>query len=177
MGRNLILAIAIVGIVFLSGCSGDKLAGDIKIDWDDGRNYQAVVKDGDGTERVQLICQYIGKGPEQPIKTPISRDWKVSDTDFYHYTMVNLTDHPIELLNVSFRLKEGKGEKIYTTKTQTDIDKSLSGHVLPPRGKLYRRNAWVWGKGNANVLHKIYSARAEGKSFKIDTQLVYKRRK
>ena len=33
------------------------------------------------------------------------------------------------------------------------------------------------GKGKANVLHKIYLAKTEGKSFKIDTQLVYKRHK
>ena len=171
------LVMTILGILVISGCSGDKLAGDIKIEWDGDRSYKAIVKDDDGTERVQLDCQYIGKGPEQPMKTPIDRDWKVSDTDFYHITMVNLTDHPIELVNVSFRLKEGKGGKIYATKTQTEIDKSWGAHVLPPRGQLNRRNAIVWGKGKANVLHKIYLAKTEGKSFKIDIPLVYKRHK
>jgi len=30
--------------------------------------------------------------------------------------------------------------------------------------------------GDENVLHKIYLAKTDGKSFEIDTQLVYKRR-
>ena len=84
MKTYLTLAMTVLGILVSSGCSGDKLAGDIKIDWDGDRSYKAIVKDDDGTERVQLDCQYVGKGPEQPMKTPIDRDWKVSDTDFYH---------------------------------------------------------------------------------------------
>ena len=67
--------------------------------------------------------------------------------------------------------------KIYDTKTQAAIDKDWGGHIIPPRGKLTRRNSWVWGKEDENVLHKIYLARSSGKSFEIDTQLVYKRRK
>ena len=109
--------------------------------------------------------------------TIVRRNWKVEDTDFYHYQLVNLTDKPIELVNVSFRLKKGKGGKIYDTKTQAAIDKDWGGHIIPPRGKLTRRNSWVWGKGDENVLHKIHLARSNGKSFEIDTQLVYKRRK
>jgi hypothetical protein len=100
----------------------------------------------------------------------------MEDTDFYHYQLVNLTDQPIELVNVSFRLKEGKDGKIFDTKTQAAIDQDWGGHVIPARGKLTRRNAFVWGKGDENVLHKIYLAKTDGKSFEIDTQLVYKRR-
>ena len=164
--------------LLIAGCSGDKLAGDIEVEWEvDERRYKAIVKDDEGTAQVQLVCQYVGKAPEEPVDTIVRRNWKVEDTDFYHYQLVNLTDKPIELVNVSFRLKKGKGGKIYDTKTQAAIDKDWGGHIIPPRGKLTRRNSWVWGKEDENVLHKIYLARSSGKSFEIDTQLVYKRRK
>jgi len=161
----------------MSGCSGDKLAGDIDITWQtDGRSYKAIVNSSDGTACVQLTCEYVGKKPEEPLgHIKLTRDWKTSDTDFYHYQMENLTDQPIELVNVSFRLKEGKSGKIYDTKTQIDIDKDWGGHIIPARGILSRRNAFVWGKGDENVLHKIYLAKTGEKSFEIDTQLVYKR--
>ena len=60
-------------------------------------------------------------------------------------------------------------------KTQAAIDKDWGGHLIQPKETLTRRNAWVWGKAKENVLHKIYTARAGGKSFQVDTQLVYKR--
>ena len=163
--------------LFISGCSGDDLAGNIDVTWEsDERSYKAIVKDNDGIARVQLVCQYVGKKPQEPLDQNMTRDWKSSDTDFYHYQLVNLTDDPVELVNVSFRLKEGKGGKIFDTKTQVAIDKDWGGHIIPARGKLSRRNAFVWGKGDENVLHKIYLAKSAGKSFEIDTQLVYKRR-
>jgi len=177
MKTKSIFGMMALAILVSSGCSGDKMAGDIEVEWDaDERSYKAVVNDADGTARVQLVCQYVGKAPEEPIEPPVSRDWKMEDTDFYHYQLVNLTDQPIELVNVSFRLKEGKGGKIFDTKTQSAIDQDWGGHVIPARGKLTRRNAFVWGKGDENVLHKIYLAKTDGKSFEIDTQLVYKRR-
>lgn len=164
-------------VLLLFGCSGDKLAGDIDVEWEaDERSYKAIVKDDEGTARVQLICQYVGKAPEEPLDTEVRRNWKMNDTDFYHYQLVNLTDEPVELVNVSFRLKNGKGGKIYDTKTQVAIDKDWGGHIIPARGKLSRRNAFVWGKSDENVLHKIYLAKSGGNSFEIDTQLVYKRR-
>lgn len=163
-------------LIGLAGCSGDKVAGDIEVDWeDDQRSYKAIVKDNEGTPRVQLICQYVGKKPEEPVKETITRDWKANDTDFYHYKMVNLTDQPIELSNVSFRLKTGKNEEIYDTKGQGQIDKDWGGHIIPARGNLTRRNAFVWALGAENVLHKIYSAKSAGQEFDIDTQLVYQR--
>ena len=165
----------ILGII---GCSNDKLAGDINVTWDpDGRSYKAIVNDKDGNQCVQLVCKYVGKKPEEPIDPiKMTRNWRVNDTDFYHYKLINLTDHPIELVNVSFRLKKGKGGKIYDTKTQQAIDEDWGGHIISARGHLLRRNAFVWGKGDENVLHKIYLAKSDGKSFEIDTQLVYKRR-
>ena len=90
---------------------------------------------------------------------------------------MNLTDKPIELMSVSFRLKEGKGEKIYDTKGQAAIDSDWGAHIIPPGESLSRRNSWVYGIREENVLHKIYAARTEGVSFKIDTQLVYNQQK
>ena len=165
-----------MGVLVLAGCSGDKLAGNIDVEWDaDKRSYKAMVKDEVGDVRVQLICQYVGKEPEEPVEETISRDWKRNDTDFYHYKMVNLTDEPVELTSVSCRLKTGKKGKIYDVKGQDQIDKDWGGHVIPPRGNLTRRNAFVWARGKANVLHKIYQAKSAGQQFDIDTQLVYKR--
>lgn len=160
----------------MAGCSGDKLAGDIEVEWEENkRSYKAIVKDEAGTARVQLICQYVGKQPEAPVEETISRDWNKNDTDFYHYKMVNLTDEPVELMSVSFRLKTGKQGKIYDVKGQGQIDTDWGGHIIPPRGNLTRRNAFVWARGQGNVLHKIYLAQSAGQQFEIDTQLVYKR--
>ena len=46
---------------------------------------------------------------------PIDRDWKTQNTDFYHYQLVNLVDEPIGRA-LHFRLKTGRGGKIYDTK-------------------------------------------------------------
>ncbi len=64
---------------------------------------------------------------------------------------------------------------IYETRPQSEIDKELGETILEIDGKLERRNSWVFGLGNANVLHKIYRARSGGKTILIDTHLVYKR--
>ena len=170
------LGVVICSVVLLSGCSPDKVAGNIEVDWEkDERSYTAIVKDDGGTERVRLECQYVGKAPEEPVETEINRNWSTDDTDFYHYKLVNLTDKPIELVHVSFRLKEGKGGKIYDTKDQKAIEKDWGSAVISANGDLSRRNAWTWGKGTENVLHKIYLAKSDGQSFQIDTQLVYRR--
>ena len=170
------LGMILAGLL-IAGCSGDKLAGDIEVEWEvDERSYKAIVKDDEGTAQVQLVCQYVGKAPEEPVDTIVRRNWKVEDTDFYHYQLVNLTDKPIELVNVSFRLKKGKEERFMTPKRRPRSIR-IGGAYYPTPGKLTRRNSWVWGKEDENVLHKIYLARSNGKSFEIDTQLVYKRRK
>ena len=170
------LGVVICSVVLLSGCSRDKVAGNIEVDWEkDERSYTAIVKDDGGTERVRLECQYVGKAPEEPVGTEISRNWSTDDTDFYHFTLVNLTDKPIELKQVSFRLKKGKEGKVYEIKNQKTIELDWGSAVIAPNGDLSRRNAWTWGKGKENVLHKIYLATSDGQTFQIDTQLVYRR--
>ena len=170
------LGVVICSVVLLSGCSRDKVAGNIEVDWEkDERSYTAIVKDDGGTERVRLECQYVGKAPEEPVETEISRNWSTDDTDFYHFKLVNLTDKPIELKQVSFRLKKGKEEKVYEIKNQKAIESDWGSAVIAPNGDLSRRNAWTWGKGKENVLHKIYLATSDGQTFQIDTQLVYRR--
>ena len=170
------LGVVICSIVLLSGCSRDKVAGNIEVDWEkDERSYTAIVKDDGGTERVRLECQYVGKAPEEPVETEISRNWSTDDTDFYHFKLVNLTDKPIELKQVSFRLKKGKEGKVYEIKDQKTIESDWGSAVIGSNGDLSRRNAWTWGKGKENVLHKIYLATSDGQTFQIDTQLVYRR--
>ena len=170
------LGVGICSVVLLSGCSQDKVAGNIEVDWEkDERSYMAIVKDDGGTERVRLECQYVGKAPEEPVETEISRNWSTDDTDFYHFKLVNLTDKPIELKQVSFRLKKGKEGKVYEIKNQKTIELDWGSAVIAPNGDLSRRNAWTWGKGKENVLHKIYLATSDGQTFQIDTQLVYRR--
>lgn len=167
----------LAAVLVLAGCSNsDQVMGNIEYTWnEDGRSYTAIVRDDEDNDMMKLKCTYVGKKPEKPVDTVIRRDWKTEDTDFYHYTLENLINQEIELINVSFRLKHGKGGKVYDTKTQAAIDKDWGGHLIQPKETLTRRNAWVWGKAKENVLHKIYTARAGGKSFQVDTQLVYKR--
>ena len=116
------LGVVICSVVLLSGCSRDKVAGNIEVDWEkDERSYTAIVKDDGGTERVRLECQYLGKAPEEPVETEIKRNWSTDDTDFYHYKMVNLTDKPIELKQVSFRLKKGRFMRLKTKRPSNRI--------------------------------------------------------
>ena len=52
------LGVVICSAVLLSGCSRDKVAGNIEVDWEKNeRSYTAIVKDDGGTERVRLECQ------------------------------------------------------------------------------------------------------------------------
>ncbi|MDG1890419.1 MAG: hypothetical protein P8L18_03830 [Verrucomicrobiota bacterium] len=163
-------------MTFIAGCSGDKTAGNMHFQWEaDGRSYTAEAMDDQGVPWVRLTCRYLGKAPEQPIEQEISRDWRSQNTDFYHYEMTNLLEEDITLMDMSLRLKKGKGGRIYETRGQPAIEKELSGFVLERGGSLKRRNSWVFGKAGANVLHKIYTARAGDRTIKIDTHLVYQR--
>jgi hypothetical protein len=50
----------------------------------------------------------------------------------------------------------------------------MNSSVLESKGTLERKNSWVWGKFNPDVLHKIYHAKADGEEFLIDVHLTFK---
>ena len=78
-------------------------------------------------------------------------------------------------MDMSFRLKKGRNGRIYETRGQDGIEKEFSAFVIEQGGSLERRNSWVFGMGQENVLHKIYTAKAGNRTIKIDTHLVYRR--
>ena len=177
MKKHLIASILSLSfLISISGCGGDKTAGNMSFQWEaDGRSYIAIAMDEKGTPWVRLNCSYQGKAPEKPIDQEITRDWQRQNTDFYHYELTNLLEEDITLMDMSFRLKKGRNERIYETRGQDGIEKEFSSFVIEQGGSLERRNSWVFGKGQENVLHKIYTAKAGNSTIKIDTHLVYRR--
>ena len=105
----------------------------------------------------------------------LDRDWKIQNTDFYHYQLVNLVDEPIELRALHFRLKTGRGGRIYDTKGVDAIETELGGSVIQPHQFLERHNSWVFGKASQNTLHKIYEAYVGSERLRVDVPLVFSR--
>ena len=177
MNSRAVSIVAILGLSLSLGCfRSEHVTGRMDIQWEsDGRSYQAIVFNESDQPVVEVRCRYLGKKPEEPIAKPISRDWMQSDTDFYHYELINTSAAAVELLDVSYRLKYGKSGKVYETRGQSRIEDELGGFVIDIGSKLTRRNSWVFGNGKENVMHKIYRAKTEGGVFYIDIHLVYER--
>ena len=163
-------------LALLTSCSNSKqIFGNMSFEWSsDKRSYTAIAKTKAGKEMVKVDCRYVGKKPDEKMEEPISRDYRVNTTDFYHYKFINLTDKTITLESVDYRFDRGQYKKIFQRKTQRDIADYMNSSILEPKGTLERKNSWVWGKFNPDVLHKIYHARAEGEEFLIDVHLTFK---
>lgn len=147
----------------------------MSFDWSsDKRSYTAISKTKEGREMVKVECQYIGIKPEGKLDEPISRDYRHNPTDFYNYKLINLTDNLITLESVDYRFDRGQYKKIFQRKGKSEIADYMNGNVLEKGGSLERRNSWVWGKYNPDVLHKIYHAKSDGKEFLIDVHLTFK---
>ena len=162
--------------LFLAACGGDHYEANMTYQWSaDRRSYKATAVDNSGRPCVEVVCHYLGKAPAEPMDKPIDRDWKTQNTDFYHYQLVNLVDEPIELRALHFRLKTGRGGKIYDTKGVDAIETELGGSVIHPHQLLERHNSWVFGKANENTLHKIYEAYIGSEMLRVDVPLVFSR--
>ena len=162
--------------IFLAACGGDHYEANMTYQWSaDRRSYKATAVDNSGRPCVEVVCHYLGKAPVEPIDKPIDRDWKTQSTDFYHYQLVNLVDEPIELRALHFRLKTGRGGRIYDTKGVDAIETELGGSVIQPHQFLERHNSWVFGKASQNTLHKIYEAYVGSERLRVDVPLVFSR--
>mgnify|MGYP004263514931 FL=1 len=166
----------LLGLALLASCSNSKQSfGNMSFEWgSDKKSYKAIAKTKDGREMVKVECRYVGKKPEGELGEPISRDYRHNPTDFYHYKFTNLTDKTITLESVDYRFDKGQYKKIFQQKTKRDIVDYMNSSVLESKGTLERKNSWVWGKFNPDVLHKIYHAKADGEEFLIDVHLTFK---
>ena len=161
-------------LALLPSCSNQNF-GNMSFEWDsDKRSYTAIAKTKEGKEMVKVECVYVGKKPDGKLEKPISRDYTRNPTDFYHYKFINLTDKTITLESVDYRFDRGQYKKIFQRKTRRDIADYMNSSVLEPQGTLERKNSWVWGKFNPDVLHKVYHAKAEEEGFLIDVHLNFK---
>ena len=166
----------LLGLALLVSCSNSKQSfGNMSFEWSsDKRSYTAIAKSKEGKEMVQVECRYVGKKPDGKLEESISRDYRHNPTDFYHYKFINLTDKTITLESVDYRFDRGQYKKVFQRKTRSDIADYMKGSAMEPKGALERKNSWVWGKFNPDVLHKIYHAKADGEEFLIDVQLTFK---
>ena len=165
-----------LGLALLASCSNSKQSfGNMSFEWgSDEKSYKAIAKTKDGREMVKVECRYVGKKPEGELSEPISRDYRQNPTDFYHYKFTNLTDKTITLESVDYRFDRGQYKKVFKQKTRGDIADYMKSSVLESKGTLERKNSWVWGKFNPDVLHKIYNAKVDEEEFLIDVHLTFK---
>lgn len=168
-----VFSILLISLCFLISCSSnDKIKYDIV--WHDDRNYTITVELEEGYPILKVETCYIGKKPQQPFKWKINRDWKTQDNDFYQITFINLTDSSITFLSLEYWLEKGK---LYTSKkkNQNQIAEKLGTYIVYPRKTVTRSNSYVWSTYSSNRLHKEYKMLYQGKTFKLDVPLVYKR--
>jgi len=139
------------------------------------REYTTTVKGPAGSELAVIKCQYLGKQPEEPIEQAISRDWKTADTDFYHYTITNVSKHPITLSKVEYRLAEVRNGAVNKTASKAVIEEEFGTAVIEPGKAVMRRNSWVWGMNQqSRTMHKTYIGRSNNQDVKLDVVLVYR---
>ena len=166
-------------MLLIVGCSSHKknYYGNVEYEWDsDDKSYTATVRDKAGNDLVQIDCRYIGNKPEGSFQGNMSRDYRSNHVDFYDYKLTNLTDKEISLERVDYRFDRGQYKKIFKRKTKSEISEYMNGNTLDLNGFLERKNSWVWGKFNPDILHKIYHAKVSGGAdFVIDVQLTYKK--
>ncbi|MGB0582912.1 MAG: hypothetical protein ACPGVU_24785, partial [Limisphaerales bacterium] len=139
------------------------------------RDYVETIPAPDRSDLAVIKCQYLGKEPEKPIETEISRDWKTADTDFYHFAITNVSEHPITLSKVKYRLAEVRHGAVHRTATKADIEKEFGTAVIEPGKSVVRRNSWVWGMNEqSRTMHKTYLGQSNNQDVKLDVVLVYR---
>ena len=151
--------------------------GNITYNWQENlKSYNAIVKDNNNKEIIRIECEYIGNKPKGKIKGGINRDYKKNHVDFYNYKIFNLTKENIKLKKVKYRFDKGQYKKVFSIKNENEISEDLNGNIIFSNSFLERKNSWVWGKFNPDVLHKIYTAETDsGYIFEIDIHLKYQK--
>jgi len=146
----------------LCGCSAkrDDLA-DVSWTRTNDREYVATWS-VDGIPTLEVELSYHGKEPKLPFDGPEpTYDWKSRDTDFYSCVIRNLTDEPIRLKDVTSEMESGK-QKAPVLHDAEYIKARWGSDVVRPGASLTRRNTWVWGMEDHNLLTKTYSAEFAG---------------
>lgn len=163
-----------IALCFLISCSSnDKIKYDI-VRHDDRNSTINIELKEKNYPILKVETRYIGKKPQQPVKSKINRDWKTYDTDFYQITFINLTDNFITFLSLDYWLEKGK---LYTTKkkNQAQIAEKLGTYIIPPGKTVTRSNSYVWSTYSSNRLHKVYKMVYQNKTFEFDVPLFYKK--
>ena len=161
MTTRTILAVLLLQAL-LCGCSEkrDDLA-DVSLKQKNDREYVATWS-VDGIPTLEVELSYHGKEPKLPFDGPEpTYDWKSRDTDFYSCVIRNLTDEPIRLKDVTSEMESGK-QKAAVLHDAEYIKARWGSDVVRPGESLTRRNTWVWGREDHNMLTKTYTAEFAG---------------
>ena len=146
---------------FLNGCSLDNsVSADLaQADWIRTNQREFItVWSVDDIPFIEVTLEYTGKEPDLLDSGILpDYDWKVKNTDFYNCSFRNLTDVPIELVEVYFELEKGKWRNENPQRAE-HIASRWGSNSIAPHETIQRKNSWVWGKGSENTLNKTYTA-------------------
>lgn len=146
--------------LLLAGCSSGYSPEDLADgNWKrNGDREYVTTWNMDGVPLIEVTLEYGGKQPNLPFDGPKpTYDWKTRNTDFYACTLRNLTDLPIELRSLHFDLDRGTWKK-KNPEDGSYLAKRWGSTRIPPNGSLNRRNTWIWGKADKNMLRKTFGA-------------------
>ena len=154
----LLVGAFILVYTFFSG--GGRSNVDTEWTYESEREFTAIYT-VNGVRAIEAKLKYLGKSPNLPFqgKGP-NYDWRSRRTDFYTSSMKNLTEYPIRLKSISYKLKKGR-----FSGTNPQYESYLKAYwtstVILPGQTVTRRNNWVWGKAQTNTLTKTYSVQIE----------------
>lgn len=147
-------------ILFFTFFSGGRSNVDTEWTHDSEREFTAIYT-VNGVRAIEAELKYLGKSPNLPFqgKGP-NYDWRSRRTDFYTSSMKNLTNYPIRMKSISYKLKKGT-----FSGTNPQYESYLKAYwtstVILPGQTVTRKNNWVWGKAQTNTLTKTYSLQIE----------------
>ena len=158
----LVGAFILVFTFFSGGSGGSGGRSNVDTEWthDSEREFTAIYT-VNGVRAIEAKLKYLGKSPNLPFqgKGP-NYDWRSRRTDFYTSSMTNLTNYPIRMKSISYKLKKGT-----FSGTNPQYESYLKAYwtstVILPGQTVTRKNNWVWGKAQTNTLTKTYSVQIE----------------
>jgi len=156
----LLVGAFILVFTFFSGGSGGRSNVDVEWTYDSEREFTAIYT-VNGVRAIEAKLKYLGKSPDLPFKGKgPNYDWRSRSTDFYTSSMKNLTEYPIRLKSIRYKLKKGT-----FSGTNPQYESYLKAYwtstVIVPGQTVTRKNNWVWGKAQTNTLTKTYSVQVE----------------
>ena len=89
---------------------------------------------------IEVTLEYTGKEPDLLDSGILpDYDWKVKNTDFYNCSFRNLTDVPIELVEVYFELEKGKWQNENPQRAER-IASRWGSNSIAPHETIQRKN-------------------------------------